>query len=124
MSRVAWSFSGVEFPINPYEDSGWIWEHVSTEDVPIQATKSTLQFGGRKSPRRQVKGYIWGSICAGWKSQLENWRKDKTNGTLVDHLGDSQSAVLMKFEPELVNDPQEWVNGRQTYRYVAEFVGT
>jgi hypothetical protein len=123
MARVAWSFASYSFPINPEKDSGWVYDHVMSEQVPIQATESDIQFGGRKSPRRQVSGWIWGSSSSTFFAQFDSWRRNRTQGTLTDHLGNSRSAILVKFEPEAINDPQAWAEGRQTWRYTAEFVG-
>lgn len=123
MARVAWSFAAYEFPINPEKDSGWVYDHVMSEQVPIQATSSNIQFGGRKSPRRQVSGWIWGETSAAFFAQWDNWRRNKTQGTLTDHLGQSRTAILIKFEPEFVQDIQAWNDGRQTFRYNAEFIG-
>ncbi len=123
MSRVAWSFSSYSFPVNPEKDSGWVYEHIMGEQVPIQGTSSNIQFGGRKSPRRQISGWIWGETSNTFFAQFDNWRKNRVQGTLTDHLGNSRTAILIKFEPEAVQDIQAWNDGRQTWRYNAEFIG-
>lgn len=123
MARVAWVFAGYEWPINPEKDSGYVYEHAMSEQVPIQATESDLQFGGRKSPRRQISGWLWGESSAAQYAQMEGWRKNKTVGTLVDHLGNARPAMLIKFEAEAVQDARAWAEGRQTWRYTAEFIG-
>lgn len=123
MARVAWQFAGYSWSVNPEKDSGWVYEHILSEQVPIQATESDIQFGGRKSPRRQISGWIWGESSATQFAQMDNWRKNRTVGILVDHLGNSRSAIMVKFEPEAVQDIQAWNDGRQTWRYTAEFVG-
>lgn len=120
--RVAWQFANYNFPVNPFDDSNWIFDHAMSEQVPIQGTKSTIQFGGRKSARRTIKGWIYGENSAVQYATMEGWRQNKTQGTLIDHLGNSRNAIMIKFEPEAVQDIKAWEDGRQTWRYSAEFV--
>lgn len=122
MSRVAWSFDGYSFSVNPEKDSDFIYEHIASDQVPINATKSNIQFGGTKSGRRQISGYIWGIGGPEQFAKMRDWQRTRKQATLTDHLGNSSSAVLIKFEPELVEDIYEWNQGRQTYRYSAEFI--
>jgi hypothetical protein len=122
MARTPWQFAGYDFPVNPEEDSDWIYEHLESENIPINATSSNIQFGGRKSARRRISGYIWGPSSATQHAKMQSGRKNKTQGTLVDHLGNSQSAILIKFEPKFVRDAQAWAQGRSTWRYDAEFI--
>ena len=63
MARVAWQFNGYSWPINPEDDSGWIpGELVYSELVPIYKFSSHVQVGGKKSKRRQVRGWIWQGV--------------------------------------------------------------
>jgi hypothetical protein len=122
MSRVAWSFNGYSFPINPDDDSGWTEDEVMTENVPIGSTNSSIQFVGRKSGRRQIQGWLWGPAAATQKSTMKSWKDNRTEATLIDHTGDSQKAIMVKFEAKPVMSISEWNQGRQTYRYTAEFI--
>lgn len=124
MARVGWQFAGFDWYVNPEKDSNWVFDHAVSEQVPIQATKSTLQFGGRKSARRQISGWIYGENSAIQYATMEGWRQNKTQGVLVDHLGNSRNAIMIKFEPEAVQDIKAWEEGRQTWRYQAEFIST
>lgn len=120
--RVPWKFDGYDWPINPEKDNGWTYEQVMTEAVPINSPKSSLQFGGVKSGRRQVSGWIWGPSAPTFFAKLRAWQRSRTKATLIDHLGNTNSAILLRFEPELIQSASEWTAGRQTWRYTAEFI--
>lgn len=120
--RVAWQFAGYSWAVNPFEDSGWKADEVNAENVAIGSTSSSLQWGGRKSARRQIQGYIWGPSGATQLATMNSWKNNRTISTLVDHIGSSQKAQLVMFEARLASDIKEWQNGRQTYIYQAEFI--
>jgi hypothetical protein len=120
--RTPWQFDNYSFPVNPEKDNGWVYEEVEPEAVAIGATKSTLQWGGRKSGRRQISGWLYGEKALEQYNKMYNWKKNRTVATLVDHLGNSTSARLIKFEAENVVSNTEWKLGRSTWRYNAEFI--
>lgn len=122
MSRVAWSFNGQAFAINPDEDSGWEAAEVNAENVPIGATQSSIQWGGRKSGRRTVSGWLWGPDTGTQKSMMQTWKNNRTIANLVDHTGESTRCQVMNFNAKPVMSQSEWKQGRQTYRYTLEFV--
>lgn len=120
--RVAWSFAGYSWPVNPEKDSGFNAEEVEPEAVAIGATKSTFQWGGRKSARRQISGWLYGAHALEHYNKMRAWKNGRTVGTLTDHLGNSATARLVKFDAEPVVSNTEWAAGRSTWRYNAEFV--
>lgn len=122
MARVGWEFNGYSWAINPMTDTDWIYEHNITEGVGINAQVSTLQYGGTKSGRRRISGWIWGPNGPTQFSNMRSWQRNRTQATLTDHKGNSVRAMLVKFEPEPTQDSVEWAQGRQTYKYTAEFV--
>lgn len=124
MARVPWNFSGYDWAINPEKDSGWTPEHVSSEQVPINAPISSIQFGGTKAARRQIQGWVWGAQGPTQYNNMVSWHRNKTNATLTDHMGNTRRCILIKLEWEWVQDIAEWNEGRQTYKYTAEFVAT
>lgn len=122
MARVAWEFDGYAFPVNPEKDNGWVYEDVEPETVPIGAQKSTFQFGGRKSGRRQTSGWLYGEKALEQYNKMRNWKLGRTMATLTDHLGNSTTARLAKFDAEIVLSSTEWKAGRNTWRYNAEWI--
>jgi hypothetical protein len=122
MARVAWVFNGYEWPVNPEKDSGWLNEHVSAELNNINATKSVFQFGGMKSSRRKISGWIWGPSASTQYLTMWNWHKNKTTGVLKDHVGVEKRCFFLTFSAEAVIDSVSWSQGRPTYRYEAEIV--
>jgi hypothetical protein len=122
MARVAWSFNGYSWPINPEEDSTWIKEHIVAETGDVGAENSNIQFGGKKSARRQVSGWIWGPGSTQLLLNMHTWHANKVRANLVDHVGESRRCILLSFSPKPVKDVKEWRQGRQTYQYNAEFI--
>lgn len=122
MARTAWSFAGSSFAINPDEDSGWEAPEVNAENVPIGATQSSIQWGGRKSGRRTVSGWLWGPSTAAQKTMMQGWKNNRTVGMLVDHTGESTKCMVVNFNAKPVLSQSEWKQGRQTYRFTLEFV--
>lgn len=122
MSRVAWRFNNQDFSINPDEDSEWEYAEINAENVAIGSTQSSLQWGGRKSGRRTVSGWLWGPTTAAQKSMMRGWKNNRTVGNLVDHTGESVKCMVVNFSAKPVLSQSEWKQGRQTYRYSLEFV--
>ncbi len=122
MARVAWVFNSYSWAVNPEKDSGFNAEEVEPEAVAIGATKSTFQWGGRKSARRQISGWLYGPNALAQYNLMRGWKNNRTVATLVDHLGNSSTARLAKFDAEPVVSNTEWANGRSTWRYNAEFI--
>lgn len=121
MSRVPWQFLGYEWAINPEKDSGFTFEDVQPESVGIGASKSTFQYGGTKSGRRQISGWLYGVSALDQYNRMRSWKRNRTQGTLIDHLGNSTTARLSKFDAEIIQSNTEWKLGRSTWRYNAEF---
>lgn len=125
MARTPWSFDGYEWPINPEPggDTGWIpGETQLSELVPIDVYKSSVQIGGAKSERRQIRGWIWGPDSNTFYAKFMTWRRDRKKAILRDHLGESRTALLVNFSAEAMEDPKAWSDGRQTWKYTAEFL--
>ena len=122
MARVAWTFDSYSWSINPDTDSDWVYEQVISEQVPVNASNSSIQFGGRKSGRRQIEGWLWGPNALTQKNKMKTWQLNRTRSTLTDHLGNAQAAILIRFEAKMVQSVSEWLSGRQTWRYTAEFI--
>jgi hypothetical protein len=122
MSRVAWSFAGVTWPINPDTDSGWSSEHTFAEHVPIASPRSFIQWTGMRSSRRSISGWIYGSQGASFKAQLEQWYRQRTRAQLVDHTGTSRFAFFASLSFTAVQDASSWRVGRTTWRYNAELI--
>lgn len=122
MARVAWSFNSQNFAINPDEDSGWTAAESFAENLPIGATQSSMQWGGRKSGRRTVSGWLWGPETAAQKTMMQGWKNNRTIANLIDHTGESVKAMVINFNAKPVLSQSEWKQGRQTYRYEIEFV--
>lgn len=120
--RVAWVFNGYSFPVNPEKDSGFNAEEVEPESVAIGATRSTFQWTGRKSARRTISGWCYGPNALEQYNTMRSWKNNRTIATLTDHLGNSASARLAKFDAEPVVSQTEWAHGRNTWHYTAEFV--
>lgn len=121
MSRTAWIFSGYSFPVNPEKDNGFVYEDVFPETVPIGASRSSIQYGGTKSGRRQISGWIVGLHSLEHYNKMKEWKRNRTKGTLIDHFGNSTTARLTKFDAEYIHSNAEWLAGRPTWRYNAEF---
>lgn len=122
MARVAWEFAGYTWPVNPREDSGWVAEEILAESNPINARRSTLQFGGTKSARRQISGMIFGPRAAEHKTQMDTWKRNRTRGLLKDHMGTTRTAILIRLEAKPIISVSEWKHGRYTFEYTAEFI--
>src|SRR6185369_5463823 len=120
--RVAWQFNSYSWAINPDEDSGWKADESNAENLPIGSTSSSIQWGGRKSARRQISGFIWVPSGDTQRVNMESWKTNRTVSTLIDHTGASQKAQLVSLEMKPVQDHKEWLQNRQTYRYNAEFI--
>lgn len=122
MARVPWQFNGYSWDVNPEKDSGWVYEDVLPETVAIGAPKSSFQFGGRKSGRRQISGYLFGVSSLTQYNIMKSWRLNRTKATLVDHFGNASTARMVKFEAEPIQSAMEWRLGRASWRYNAEFI--
>lgn len=122
MARVAWSFNGYDWAINPETDSGWRSEDIVYEGNPINSTKSSFQWGGRKSERRTITGWIIGPSGPTQYSNMMAWKENRITSVLTDHIGVTRTARMIKFDAEPVRSVSEWLEGRQTYKYTAEFV--
>ena len=120
--RVAWVFDGYQFPINPEEDSGWVFEPVVSNKVPINASRSHIQIGGVRSATRQISGWIAGPGANTQYANMSRWVRDRVVSTLTDHMGNSRRAILIDFKPQTVRSVQDWVNNRQAYKYTATFL--
>lgn len=121
MSRTPWQFDGYDFPTNPDDDSGWTTEVIYSEKNGINATGSRLQFGALKSPRRQISGYFFGLKAVEQHDKFQTWLTNRTQATLVDHMGISRRAVLVKFDAKVLPDVRAYKDGRATFRFTAEF---
>lgn len=122
MARTGWQFDSYTWAVNPEKDSGWVYEHAMSENLPIGASNSSLQFSAIKSGRRQISGWIWGPNAQDQYNRMRAWQLGLTTSNLIDHRGESKKAIMIKFEPELVQSVSEWQAGRQTWRYNAEFI--
>jgi len=120
--RVPWVYDGYSFPVNPSTDSGWIGSLIMAEHNPIRRTGSVIQLGGSKSPRRTITGYLIGVYTDEMKTKFETWFRNNTQATLTDHTGGSRHAMITRFDAEPVQNISEWRQGRQTYKYTAEFI--
>lgn len=121
MARVAWRFDGYDWPINPEEDSGWTKPDIMSEQNNVNADVSNFQFGGRKSARRQISGWLWGEGSVQLRLNMYNWYANRKKSTLVDHVGDSKKCFITSLTVKSVQDVREWGQGRQTYKYTIEF---
>ena len=121
MARVPWRFDNYDFAVNPEKDSGFVYEDVMPESVAINAPRSTFQYGGTKSGRRQISGWLYGVNALDQYNRMRGWKAARTKATLVDHIGHSTTARLSKFDAEVVQSATEWKLGRSTWRYNAEF---
>jgi len=119
--RVPWKFGDYEWAVNPEKDGSWVYEDVMPESVGIGAPRSTFQYGGTKSGRRQISGWLYGDSALDQYNRMRGWKASRIKATLVDHLGNSTTARLSKFEAEAVQSNTEWKLGRATWRYNAEF---
>lgn len=122
MARVPWRFNNYDWSINPEKDSGWNYEDVMPESVAIGAGRSTFQYGGTKSGRRQISGWLYGPSALDQYNRMKAWKQARTKSTLVDHLGNVSTARFAKFEAEAVQSATEWKLGRATWRYSAELI--
>jgi hypothetical protein len=122
MARVAWQFGSYSFAINPEKDSGWIYEDVMPETVGIGASRSTFQYGGTKSGRRQISGWLYGASALDQHNRMKGWKQSRVKATLIDHLGNSTTARFSKFDAEAIQSATEWKLGRATWRYNAELI--
>lgn len=122
MARVAWQFNGYSWAVNPDDDSGWKADEANSENLPIGSTNSSIQWGGRKSARRQISGFIWGPAGGTQRTNMESWKNNRVISNLIDHTGATQKAQLVMLEIRPVQDYLEWRANRQTYRYNAEFL--
>jgi len=120
--RTPWRFNGVNWSINPEQASDWTYDRVEPETVGIGASRSTFQYGGRKSGRRTISGWLYGVNAAAQYNLMKSWYRNGTIATLVDHTGASTTARPSKFEPEFVVSNTEWAAGRSTWKYRAEFI--
>lgn len=121
MARVPWRFNNYNFAVNPEKDSGWTWEDVMPESVGIGAGRSTFQYGGTKSGRRQISGWLVGADALDQYTRMRAWKAQRTKAVLIDHLGASTTARVSKFDAEIVPNISEWRLGRATWRYNLEF---
>jgi hypothetical protein len=122
MARIPWRFNNYDFPVNPEKDGGWVYEDVQPETVGIGAPRSTFQYGGTKSGRRQISGWLYGVNAGEQYNTMRAWKRSRVKATLIDHLGAATTARLSKFDAELVVSNTEWALGRSTWRYNAEFI--
>lgn len=120
--RVAWQFNGWKWAINPETDSGWTAEEIMAEQNAINDRRSNIQFGGTKSARRQIHGWIIGPNGPVQLQKMQSWKANRTQATLRDHMGASRKAILLRFDLEFINSVTEWNAGRQAYKYNAEFI--
>lgn len=122
MPRVAWSFANYTWPINPDTDTGWVRDHIFVEQNTLQAPRSFFQKTSTRSARRRISGWIYGAQGPEFKAKLEYWHLVSTRGILVDHLGVQKRAFLISLSFTAVSSASEWKQGRQAWRYDAEFV--
>jgi hypothetical protein len=120
--RVAWQFNGYSWAVNPESDSGWVYEHVEAENLPINAGRSSFQYGGTKSGRRQISGWLYGPSALDQYNRMKSWHRNRTTATLVDHLGNVSTARFSRFDAKPVVSATEWRQGRSTWQYTAELV--
>lgn len=120
--RVSWIFAGYQWAINPEKDSGFIYEDIMPESVGIGASRSTFQYGGTKSGRRQISGWLYGINALDQYNRMKGWKQSRIKGVLVDHLGYSATVRFSKFDAETILSATEWKLGRATWRYNAEIV--
>lgn len=119
--RTAWRFDNYDWPINPEKDSSFTFEDVMPESVAIGASRSTFQYGGTKSGRRQISGWLYGPKALEQYNKMRGWKAARTKATLIDHLGNSVTARISKFDAEIIQSATEWRLGRSTWRYNCEF---
>lgn len=122
MARVGWQFNNYSWPVNPENDSGWVFELVINEKVPINSFKSRIQIGGGKSDVRKISGWLFGPDSPQQYSNMQSWFKNRVQANLVDHLGNSRRAMLRELSAEAVMSAHEWTQGRQTWKYNAVFM--
>lgn len=122
MARVPWNFSGYDFPVNPSDDSGWKADEVNAENSPIGSTNSSLQWGARKSARKQCSGTLIGLSAQTQKTTMEGWKNNRTVAVLTDHTGEAKKCQLIAFEAKPIFNYSEWLHGRQTYTWQGEFI--
>ena len=120
--RTPWSFSGYQWHVNPNEDTGFIYEPVFNEEVPINASSSKYQYGGMKAGKREISGWLFGDHAMEQYTTMLGWLRNRTISTLTDHLGQSQRAMMVKFDVKIVNDATAYKNNRITATYSATFV--
>lgn len=122
MARTAWSFDNYSWSVNPEKDSGFVYEDVMPESVGIGASRSTFQYGGTKSGRRQISGWLYGAGALDQYNRMRGWKNNRTKATLIDHLGNATTARFSKFDAEIIQSATEWKLGRSTWRYNAEII--
>jgi hypothetical protein len=120
--RTPWVFNNYQFPVNPEEDSGWVYETIINDRVPIGGLRSRIQHGGVKSPRRQISGWMIGGEAQTFYNNMSNWIRNRVISNLVDHNGVTRQSILIEFRPQAVLSPVEWSKGRPVYRYNATFI--
>lgn len=121
-SRVPWSFNGYSWHVNPDSSTWFTDEEIYAENTPINATSSSLQWGGRKSGRCKISGTLIGPSAETQKANFESWKHNRTKSYLVDHNGNSQRAVLVSLNFEEIIDIAAFKCGKSTWKYDAEFV--
>jgi hypothetical protein len=122
MARVPWTFAGYNWPVNPEKDSDWVGSFVNTEHHPIESQKSSFQYTARRSSRRRISGWLFGPYAAAQLTQMQAWYNSRQTATLVDHTGQARACFLFSLELEHVQAVSEWQQGRNVYKYNAEFV--
>lgn len=122
MTRIPWVCNGYAWPVNPYEDSGWVVERAYQEYQPIQRIGSVIFSVGIKSARRKISGYIIGPKAQEFYNKWSEWLLSQFPLTLKDHHNVSRSCILLNFSPSSVLDIQSFRQNRPCYRYTAEFI--
>jgi len=120
--RIAWKFDNYDWPINPSTDSGWDKELLLVEKNPIGSTISVLHDVGAKSARRQISGYMIGVDGPALFVKLNSWFTNGKVSTLIDHHGMSKRARLVRFKAELIMNRSDFLAGRPSWHYDAEFI--
>ncbi len=116
MAVTKWSLGGNTFDWNPADDTGWVSEVVMSEHVPPNATKSVIQYGGKKSSVRTAKGVT--------KSSTLRNALDALQGSTVafsDHFGAANTVFVKKFSSDMVRDVTNLPPGG-TFSYTLELV--
>ncbi len=116
MSVVKWVLGGNTFDWNPADDTGWVDEVVMSEHVPPNASRSVIQYGGKKSAVRTAKG-VTKSIA------LRNALNSLQGSTVAfsDHYGASNTVFVKKFSSDAARDVTNLPpNG--TFSYTLELV--